>query len=358
MYQIDENLVRIEVNLGSLCNFRCHYCFENGDRMEYVPTTTSWKNLQRLAEYLTWLKTKKYPDYRFLITIFGGEPLLQLDTMTRFIRCVSPIASCINFTTNGVLVPKYKDRILALTRLKNGAVVKVGVSYDFACQNEARCAGTYESVRDAIRWLYHAGVLNKTLTVVSSKNLHRLHEIFFDFEELRKELPKLEGTFNTDRLDDFSTIDEAAVRASLQQIRDYTDSGHEVKFYFNPNVGIDRGFLTLKGCFFSNILLGYADDGVLYPAYDVPYAGETVEKLFRIGHVSEPFEELDAKREAMLAKIPDTFPEVCKTCTGPCRMPAWGVVKDSFDQWWDMPPEGQCKVHRLIGEYLRVPEKH
>ena len=355
---INENVLRIEMNIGSLCNFRCRYCFENGDDKDYAPTKTSWENLFRFAKYLHWLKAAKYRDYEFFITIFGGEPLMQLDNVEHFIRSVASIAQCIAFTTNGALVPKYADRLLALKRFRGRPLIKICTSYDFVNQNETRCAGSYESVRDSIRWLYNNGLLSKTNTVFSAKNLHRMHEVFFDFEELRKELPSLQCSFNIDRWGDLSGIDEGSVRASMQKIKEYMDPRPEIRFYYNSNVGIDRGCLKLKDCFYSNILLSYCDDGSIYPGYDVPYESEAVKNLLYVGHVSEPFEELEAKREAMLAGIPENYPPACRSCTAPCRLFPWRVIKDSFDQWWDMPPEGHCRVSRLIGEYFRVPEDH
>ena len=348
---LETDTLRLELNIGSLCNFRCRYCFEAEN---YKPTKVSREDIVRFAKYAHFLKFKKYPDYKFRIAIFGGEPLMQIDTLEAFIRSVSNAAYMITFTTNGALVEKYKDRLLRLRNICRGCILKVCVSYDFCNQNETRQAGSYDTVRDAIRWLYHNKMLAKTNTVFSMKNFHSMDDVFFDYVDLANELPGLRCSFNIDRWGDIPVdMDYTPIRKSLKTMRDYMDSHPDIRFFYNNNVGTDRGKTRLKDCFYGNILVSFCDDGYIYPGYDTPYESKEIADMLRIGHVSEDFEELERKRLTLVSRIPSNIPDDCMKCHVPCRVFPWRVMnKADMSQWNNKPSDGLCKITRVVGEYL------
>ena len=47
---------RLEMNIGSLCNFRCSYCFEDSDICNYTPTIIEWEYLQKWSNYIIKLR--------------------------------------------------------------------------------------------------------------------------------------------------------------------------------------------------------------------------------------------------------------------------------------------------------------
>lgn len=344
------DMLRLELNIGSLCNFRCKYCFESEN---YKPTKVSKDDIMRFAKYAHFLKFKKYPDYMFRFAIFGGEPLMQIDTIEAFIRAIASISKIITFTTNGALVDKYKDRILRLKHTYNDKV-KICVSYDFCNQNETRQEGSYDTVRNAIRWLYHNDMLMKTNTVFSMKNFHKMSDVFFDYVELAKELPGLRCTFNIDRWGNIPVdMDYTPIIKSLETMRDYMNEHPDIKFFYNNNVGTDRGKTRLKDCFYGNILVSFCDDGNLYPGYDTPYESKDIANMLRIGHVSEDFEFLEQKRLDLVNKIPNNIPTDCINCHVPCRVFPWRVMKTAnMSEWNNKPSDGLCKITQLVGKYL------
>ena len=343
---------RIELNIGSLCNFKCRYCFENGDDCNYTPTTISWEYLQNLVVYIKKLK-RKYPKKYFYLIVYGGEPLLQLDTLIRFIGKVHTDLNCINIVTNSHLVDKYKDQILKLKNFK--CFINFVVSYDFTNQDTMRHKGSYQVVRDNIKWLYSNNFVRKIITVFSNKNITTMSDVYLDFVKLRKELPKIRLFFNIDRFNTIPMdIDEESIRSSLSIIKDHMDANPEFKgsMMYNNNLGRRRLSDSLDNCFYGNIHIAMAYDGSLYPGYEVIYENNYIKNLLYIGNITESFETIEEKRQLLINKISTQPKKECQECFVPCRVCPWRVIKTSLDECMDIPNGGHCKLHKLIGEYL------
>lgn len=344
-----------EMSVGNLCNFKCKYCIENSLDPVRKQSTVSWDSLKRWSDYIHWARRNIYKDDLLKVTIFGGEPTLQLDNLDRFIGRVAYAVNNIHIVTNALLPGDIKEKLLKLKRFSKIVNLRIIASYDFSNQNDTRQEGTYQIVRDNIKWLYHNMKLGRCITVFSAQNFHKMHEVFFDYLELKNELPNLHLDFNIDRYGDIPlSLDETAIRESLSKIKDYIDIHPEIRDYFQYNscIGIKRSDNAQNGCFCSGIIASMAEDGSLYPGYDVTFESDTVSKLLYIGHITEPFEEIERKRHNLLSKLP-TYPNpVCIDCNVPCRVFPWRVVKTSLSEWNSLPSEGHCKIHKLIGEYL------
>ena len=345
-------MLEIEINMGSLCNYKCSYCFENGENAEpRTPAQVSEEHLIRLAEYIAWLKEHVYADKELFVRFYGGEPFLYMDKIQSFVRAADPYLWGVSLITNGSLV---KNNIAALTQMRadNQANILTNVSYDYALQNETRNADSYEEVRAGIRLLYKNDFTRRTISTFAAKNIHRINEVFFDFVALREELPELQAVFNMDRFGpSFSTMNEEALTAALKEIRSYLWNHPEMRgtFVLNSNVGRTRKD-SLTENFYGNIAFAMYHDGSLYPSYES--ALEPCAELLKFAHVEDSFEEIEQKREAFLASVPHNLPEACTTCDVSCRVIPWRTMKTSLSEWNGMPDAGHCHVHQLLGEYL------
>jgi uncharacterized protein len=74
----DTNQLRITVLTTLQCNFACEYCIQ-GDHGDYNKNATKM-SLERAAELVAWVegRLEAVKPSRFVLTLFGGEPLLNL----------------------------------------------------------------------------------------------------------------------------------------------------------------------------------------------------------------------------------------------------------------------------------------
>ena len=342
-----------EILIGNLCNFKCKYCFENNTNKS---TTITWDILKRWAEFINWSKHKFYKNDLIKVTIFGGEPTLQLDIIDRFIGRICHSVNNVHIVTNASLPGDTKNKLLALKKYNKFINIVIIASYDFINQNETRQKDSYKLVRENIKWLYNNMGTRRCITVFSSANFHKIHDVFFDYLELKKELPELYLDYNIDRYENIPiNLDESSIRSSCLQVKEYLDKYPELKNYFQYNgcIGIKRSESPEDHCFLKGIVISMDENGVLYPGYDTKFESPTVVDLLTIGHISEPFDVIEQKRRYLLDKLPKDPNPICEKCSVPCRIFPWRVMKTSLEEWNSLPNEGHCRVHKLLGEYLK-----
>ena len=351
---INANIYRVGLNIGSLCNLRCKYCYEHGG--EVIPqTVVSDAHLDRYAKYLHYLVGTLPEGSKLEIGIYGGEPLLQLDKIERFIRSTSTISNRYIITTNGTMVEECAD---ILKRLAKYNKVQFNVSYDYALQDTMRCAGTYDTVRNGIRWLYNEGLCRRTTAVFTYDTIYKFSDVFMDFVELRKELPELILTFNIDKYAPEIPLDfnEEKARAQLAEVEDfliaYPKYAKSIKY--NRACCDKRWEPAKEGCFFRNLLGAMVEDGTMYPAWSMPYYHEKGRELMRLGHIEDDFSTLIENRKALIAKLPPmSLPEDCKDCGINCHITPFQNITESLDQWNQKSQmKGTCNLIRLVHEYI------
>ena len=353
-----KNLYEFEMSLGSLCNFRCKYCYENGENTNYTQTEISIEDLLKWAEYIRWCKTNFLSKDRVKVTIFGGEPLLQINKIDKFIGRIYKFVDVVNITTNGSLPDNSKEKLLELKKYKKHINLNIYVSYDFVNQNTMRQKNTYDLVRDNIRWLYHNMGTRRIITVFTQKNFHTVSDVFFDFIKLREELPDLITNFNIDRFGEISEdFDETPIRNSLNKIKEFIDSNpqHADSFFYNPCVGLKRSDLDNDGCFYRGLFASLNDDGGIYPGYDVTFESKHVQNLLYLGHVTDNFEDVEKRRKDLVNSVDFTPNPLCVECNAPCRVFPWRVIKNDLSEYNNIPEGGHCKIHKLFAEYIPSP---
>ena len=101
------------LNVTENCNFRCKYCYlteeydftrnRTSNRMSFE---TAKKAMDQYFDYLRKLR-KKIPNKKAGITIYGGEPLLEIDLVRKIVaycRENEPVPIILNMTSNGYLL--------------------------------------------------------------------------------------------------------------------------------------------------------------------------------------------------------------------------------------------------------------
>ena len=140
------------------CNFACDYCFQ-GDHGDYNKTADkmSLETAARVAEWFERELDRVRPE-KFVLTFFGGEPLLNLPVMYMLAERAHRAAQTrrvslfVNIITNGLLLtPEVVDRMLPFGL--NG--VKITLDGDKDTHNRMRPLrggqGTFDRIVENIR---------------------------------------------------------------------------------------------------------------------------------------------------------------------------------------------------------------
>ncbi len=348
-----------ELNIGSLCNFRCKYCFEGDEFGVHPATAVCEDDLMRYADYLSFVSKQDYIKAPLVIRIFGGEPFMQYEKLEKFVRRVKNSVMTVNIISNGALVPQLKKEILELKQLCGATELSIAVSYDFCNQDRTRQKGTGDLVKEAIRWLRANDLCRGLITVFSKETLPSIDKVFFDYVRFHRTCPGVRVNFNIDRYSTSLIDDEhlEELMSALERIARHKALYPELKelFTYNLSYGEWRGVMPADNCIHGNIFLGMAPDGELYPGYDVPYEAESTRRLLHLGHIQDDFQDIEKRRLGLIAGIPNTIKQECQECARkgiPCRVYPWRVIKNSIEEWWDLPCPDFCRVSKLLAAYL------
>lgn len=341
-----------ETNIGHKCNMRCKFCFEQENGYPSISATSEM--LSWFADYMLYMKNKTKCSVS--TTIFGGEPFVHIDTLVPYIEKLSSFVEGAVIVTNGLQVSKYADEILYMKKLIPS--LEIYVSYNFSLQDETRQEGTYEKVRDSIRWLCSKGFYVNSPVVFTPSNIHRIGEVFDDFMKLRKETNgRNRATYNYFKDDmPYSVVKEDILREELKRIQQvFYDEGIE-KFHFQfrySMIGVERGDHR-RDCLFAAVPAALSPDGNIYPGYDVCHDNDFIKNLLRFGKVGDDFEAIDKKRFELVRTLSVEPPKQCRSCPSQCRVIPWRTMVDDASQFNGMPHPERCKVVNIIGEYLPV----
>jgi uncharacterized protein len=154
----DTSELNVTVLTTLQCNFACDYCFQ-GDHGDYNARAErmSPETAVRVAEWIERELDRVRPE-KFVLTFFGGEPLLNLPVMYALAERMSQSAAArevdlyINIITNGLLLtPAIVDRMLPLGL--NG--IKITLDGDRETHNRMRPLrggqGTFDRIVENIR---------------------------------------------------------------------------------------------------------------------------------------------------------------------------------------------------------------
>lgn len=118
--RVQKNFMHLTIAPTMDCNFRCHYCFENGKRQSYM----GHRVMDAIVKYV--LKQKELK--RIHITWFGGEPLMAVSQMNDFHeKLVSQVDKEID---SDIITTGYHITEKVIRTLQNLHISKIQITLD------------------------------------------------------------------------------------------------------------------------------------------------------------------------------------------------------------------------------------
>jgi sulfatase maturation enzyme AslB (radical SAM superfamily) len=339
-----------ETNIGHKCNMRCKFCFEQHNG--YPKVAATFEMLSYFADYM--LYTKKRSNCFIGTTIYGGEPFSHIDTLVPYVEKLSSFINGVVIVTNGLQIIDYSDEIKYMKKIL-GDRLSISVSYNFSLQDETRQCGTYETVRNSIRWLCSEGFYVNSPVVFTPKTIHKIGEVFDDFMNLYNDTGGSNRlTYNYYKDDTpFNEIKEDFLREELHRIGTIINNKSLHKIFSYSMIGYKRGDRK-RDCLFASVCAGLSPDGIIYPGYDVCHSNKFTRELLKFGKVGDDFELLDKNRLRLVHMLDVNPPLICKTCSSQCRVIPWRTLIDDVSQYNKLPHPERCKVIGIINEYLSI----
>jgi len=188
--RVENNDIFVDLNLGTACNFRCEYCFEQGCY------TSEVMRPEVLDRFLGLAKTVLDSGVGISVCFWGGEPMLYMDAIKKTIDALGnyDLARFMLYT-NGWFV-RQNERTLDEFVVKCGGRFALQISHDFMPMgfNHRVLPGKKqdevdEHVLDAFRWC-DAREINFTAksTATMDDLERRLFEQYKTFEAFRDTL--------------------------------------------------------------------------------------------------------------------------------------------------------------------------
>ena len=173
MFPIDS----LEVLTTTGCNLNCSYCFEHTKNNRF---DTDWELLDE--KYFS-------KGYTQNVDYFGGEPLLRLDTIEKHIKKYPFDDRTKHVITNGLLVPKYIEKIKEL-----GIDLQISLDGCEKANDLNRGKGTYKAIMKAIDacethnvpWVIH-GVLPKNTFEYFTESMQTFYNLFLKYNKINPE---------------------------------------------------------------------------------------------------------------------------------------------------------------------------
>lgn len=339
----------IGLGVGRGCNFRCKYCFEQYEETPYENLAMSKEVLDLACKYIRH-ERENLPSYaKVHVPFFGGEPLLYLDNIDFVIKNLVDTDISMGPVTNGSLIMKNCDAFKYWHNIIGDRLL-VNVSYDYSEQEKTRQAGSYETVRNSIRFLAENRIKTCTITVVSASNIDKLPEILSDFMKLQEECPYLIGKLNVNMNTFLNLSWENDVYPQLKEVEKIAPQVGN--FVINPSTGIHG--ITLPGNIWRTEHAGIDVDGTIYTDYTVFFASDVIKNALYLGSVYDDFDTLDAYRKELISSFSyyNDIEDKCSYCPGRCRYAPWDYIKGNINEARDMPPDVICKLYKFLHEYF------
>lgn len=181
----------LTINPTMDCNFNCWYCYEN----HVVKSKIKKETLGNIKKFISNTITKQVSLKSFSLNFFGGEPLLQYETVKdiiKYTKCqceTKQINLSISFTTNGYLLNKKKVEELCEYDVNS---MQITLDGNRELHNKVRFAsqqiGSYDKIIDNIKLL-----LEKKIQVIlrinyTVENIESVSDIVNDLSDIKEEL--------------------------------------------------------------------------------------------------------------------------------------------------------------------------
>lgn len=339
----------LDIVVGRGCNFRCKYCFEQNSETPYEDLAMSEEVLSLACDYTKHELELIPSDMKMRVCFFGGEPLLYINNINTAMENLIDTKALFNIVTNGSLITQNSDFFLNWKE-KAGSRLLVNVSYDYSEQENYRQVGSYETVRNGIRYLSENGFSVRTITVVSANNIEKLPDILTDYQNLQKECPGLFGVLNLD-YNSFSTLSwEDDVYPKVKILEEMSEQIKNMSFRRNDSCGI-RGARFPENVH-GRLHAGIDVNGDIYPGYSFCFDSEAVKNACYLGSVYDDYETLDAYRKELINALPQYASSDCTSCEVKCNYSPWHTIKTNITEYNKKPIDTICKLNMFLRVYL------
>lgn len=183
-----ENSYHLTINPTMNCNFKCWYCYETHIKASRMNEEIS----ERVNKFLTTQMEKNDKLQHFVLSWFGGEPLLYYDDIVlpiiRHFNKLSEarkIDTAINFTSNGFLIT---DEMVS--SFKENKVNSLQITLDgYGPEHDkvryvSKTRGSYEKIIGNVLKLVRAQIYVRLRVNFTSVNIVSAHNIIDDIQVL------------------------------------------------------------------------------------------------------------------------------------------------------------------------------
>lgn len=348
-------LTYYELIITENCNLRCIYCYDDyfSDRTScsYTPSMS----LHMIDDVITFIK-KTY-DYNRQITIsfFGGEPLLQWDFITQFVKKFNQtrIKKEYVLNTNATLLNEEKINFMVRHNFKPTISIDGTKESHDINRIDAHSKGSWEKTIQLVPELYSKSkhvnnVILNALMVINTKNIFYLVDSF-EF------LNKLGFTINIlfDYTDNFSDDDLHLLKQQLKHLfieKGYTNFTQLKKI-------LNDGYRS-HYCFTPYHAVSIAPSGKLYYCHQfVPKMSDS-ENTEYYGDIYNGYYNADYYTTVNNRIFMDTF-ESCNNCSAK-NWCAGGCLAGHYFKTHDYMKLNpiQCKINLIINDIaLKINKK-
>ncbi len=309
----------ITLGLTHDCNLACVYCYAGEKRRASMP----WEIVE---QSLSFARQHTGADEKVQLSFFGGEPLLEWDTLCRATDLVRAAAEEDGFelqltvTTNGTLLTPERARWLA----DAGFAVGISIDGNRAGHDATRPNRGGRSSFDAVMAGIHSALPLlpnlETILVVDPSNVEEVDRStrFLAGEGVR--CISLNPNFYTEWTDEKGQIWDRQYTRVADFFVERFRAGEDLYINFIDGKIITRlkgGFACGDRCDFGEHEVAVAPSGRLYPCERL--VGEDTGEV-SIGHVATGFDE--EQRQPLLTCRGNTNPE-CFACAVKARCMNW-----------------------------------
>lgn len=161
--------------LTDCCNLACKHCGSScsRERGAFLDYATVERTLNQVS--------KRYTPNNIMVCLTGGEPLLY-NSLANVVHLASSVGFPVGMTTNGTLIDNLKAEQLASAGLDTIAVSLDGIG---TVHDEFRNAvGSFNKAVSGIRALRAVGLEPQIISVIHSKNISSLSQMYAFLQEL------------------------------------------------------------------------------------------------------------------------------------------------------------------------------